>query len=179
MKLTSMKCPSCGADIQIPEGKSLFFCTFCGTQIHYDDGEIRINITNQVVDVTRLKELELREQQRIREEQKQAEAEKAAEEARLKEKQKQIIWIIITVIWMLIFSIFCLAAIHQKNELNEELAVVFAVCAFLVPIVLSLFFSSVFPVSKKTTSKRPRWAICYLILFFFEICIPFIIVLNT
>ena len=67
MKLTSMRCPSCGAEIQIPEGKPFFFCTFCGTQIHVEDGTIRVEITknvnieNRYVDVARLRQLELQE----------------------------------------------------------------------------------------------------------------------
>ena len=104
-----MKCPSCGADIQIPEGKSLFFCTFCGTQIHVEDGTIHVEITknvnieNRYVNAARMRELELQEQERLRIEQQQLEEKKLAaerEEAeKNKEKAKKRKWIKACAIW--------------------------------------------------------------------------------
>lgn len=33
MKLIAAKCPSCGADIQVPDNKDFAFCTFCGSNV--------------------------------------------------------------------------------------------------------------------------------------------------
>ena len=74
MEVKAIKCPSCGGSLQIPEGKSMFFCTFCGSQIQVDDGKItidikqNININQQYTDVAKMRELDLQEQDRIRQE---------------------------------------------------------------------------------------------------------------
>ena len=52
MKLVAAKCPSCGADIRMPEDKKRFFCQYCGTQILLEDssvfcGKIQIDHTNE------------------------------------------------------------------------------------------------------------------------------------
>ncbi len=70
MNISTFKCPSCGATLNIPEGRALFFCTYCGSQIHVDDGRIiidinqNIKIDNRYTDVARLRELDLQEQHR-------------------------------------------------------------------------------------------------------------------
>lgn len=37
MKVIPMKCPECGATIQVEEGRNKCFCTYCGTQLYFDD----------------------------------------------------------------------------------------------------------------------------------------------
>lgn len=57
MKLTAVVCPNCGAKIQVKEGTPFCFCTYCGTQIHLDDGST--THTYREVDEARIKEAEL------------------------------------------------------------------------------------------------------------------------
>ena len=45
MKVRALKCPSCGANISVEEGKDRCFCTYCGTPIIIDDETQRIKFT--------------------------------------------------------------------------------------------------------------------------------------
>ncbi len=51
--LISMKCPSCGADLQIESGRKECFCTYCGTKVMVDNGEQTFNVNiNQNINQT-------------------------------------------------------------------------------------------------------------------------------
>lgn len=39
MKLKAIKCPDCGANLQIEENRDRCFCSYCGTQILLDTGK--------------------------------------------------------------------------------------------------------------------------------------------
>ena len=71
--LVQMKCPSCGANLEVEEDREFVFCQYCGTKIlindenkftyrHIDDAEIKRAETEQYV---RLKQLEMEEKKRI------------------------------------------------------------------------------------------------------------------
>lgn len=72
IKFTSVKCPDCGADLPIEEGREKTFCSFCGAQIiavnenehiyrHIDEAKIKEAEMNQAVE---LKKLEIIERKR-------------------------------------------------------------------------------------------------------------------
>ena len=50
IKMVPVKCPNCGAQMQIEEGRKEAFCTYCGSKFLIDDGEEadQINITNNI-----------------------------------------------------------------------------------------------------------------------------------
>ena len=58
MKLISMRCTNCGADLEIDPERKQVFCSYCGTKLIVDDETI--NITNRIVDEARLREAEVR-----------------------------------------------------------------------------------------------------------------------
>ena len=61
MKIISLKCPECGASIQVEDDRDKCFCTYCGTQLYLDDGakrEVHEHIYREV-DEARIKEAEL------------------------------------------------------------------------------------------------------------------------
>ena len=73
IKLNVIKCPECGANLQIEEGRKQMFCSYCGTKIimtneneyiyrHIDDAEIAQAETNRLVE---MKRMELAEKSRI------------------------------------------------------------------------------------------------------------------
>lgn len=66
MKIISLKCPECGADIDIEEGHKQCFCKYCGTKILIDDGRSTTH-TYHKVDEARLKEAEVDELIRLKE----------------------------------------------------------------------------------------------------------------
>lgn len=71
MNIISVRCPSCGASLNLEEGRSRYFCQYCGTPIAIDDGSININQhieqkinytgdhTSIIRDEAKLKELEI------------------------------------------------------------------------------------------------------------------------
>ena len=70
ISLKSIKCPECGASLQIEEGRTQVFCSYCGTKVivtnenehiyrHIDEAEVKQAETDRIV---RMRELELEEQ---------------------------------------------------------------------------------------------------------------------
>lgn len=37
VKIIALKCPQCGADLEIAQGKEVIYCTYCGTKIVLDN----------------------------------------------------------------------------------------------------------------------------------------------
>lgn len=73
IKLNSVKCPECNANLSIEEGRERAFCTYCGTLIivtnenehiyrHIDEARIKEAETNRTVE---LKKLEFIERKRV------------------------------------------------------------------------------------------------------------------
>ena len=56
-KIISLKCPECGATLDVEEGKKFYFCNYCGSKILIDDGNT--NNTNRIVDEARIREAEI------------------------------------------------------------------------------------------------------------------------
>lgn len=74
VKFNAVKCPECGANLPIEEGRERIFCSYCGTQIlmtneneqtirHVDEASIR---KTEAEEMLRLKELELEEKENER-----------------------------------------------------------------------------------------------------------------
>lgn len=59
MKLLSMICPHCGAQLSIDIDRRQAFCQYCGNSLLVDD-ENTININSRIVDEARIKEAEVR-----------------------------------------------------------------------------------------------------------------------
>ena len=57
IKMVSLKCPECNANLELEEGRKQCFCQYCGTKIMLDDGSC--TYTHVYIDKTREKELEL------------------------------------------------------------------------------------------------------------------------
>ncbi len=72
MQLVILKCPNCGAELQIEANRRECFCTYCGAKALLDDGSTRIIDEAEVLraeteKIVQLKKLEL-EQERFRKE---------------------------------------------------------------------------------------------------------------
>ena len=71
IKTVSLKCPECGANLEIDDGRKQCFCQYCRNKIIIDDGSR--TYTHIYVDKTREKELELEEKKLAIEEEKEKE----------------------------------------------------------------------------------------------------------
>ena len=58
MKLITLKCSNCGADLEVDPARKQIFCTYCGTKLLIDDETVYV--TNRIIDEARLKEAEVR-----------------------------------------------------------------------------------------------------------------------
>lgn len=65
IKMVSLKCPECKANLSIEANRKQCFCQYCGTQIMIDDGST--SHTYRKVDEARLREAEVNEHIRMRE----------------------------------------------------------------------------------------------------------------
>lgn len=72
IKLISVKCPECGASLDVEENRNQAFCTYCGTKIlvnnenehiyrHIDEAEVKRAETDRII---KLKAMELAEKDR-------------------------------------------------------------------------------------------------------------------
>ena len=65
MKIISLKCPNCQANISIEKGRDNIFCSYCGTQIFIDDETIKIK--KHIIDEAKIKDVEANKEIRMRE----------------------------------------------------------------------------------------------------------------
>lgn len=59
INLISLKCPECGATLQVEEDRKECFCSYCGNRvIVQNENEKTININKHIVDETEIKKIE-------------------------------------------------------------------------------------------------------------------------
>ena len=67
MKLVSLRCPNCHANVNTEIGeRTTFFCPYCGSEVYVDDEvqrvEVNINHTYRKIDEARIEESRARQQ---------------------------------------------------------------------------------------------------------------------
>lgn len=102
VKFISVKCPDCGASLDIEEGRTQFFCTYCGAKVlvnnenefvyrHIDEAGIKQAETDRII---KLKQMEIAEKKRA-----------SAEKTKV---LKIIISLILAVVGIVIMVVGCL-----------------------------------------------------------------------
>ncbi len=135
MELKSLNCPNCGGSVNIPEGVSRFYCTYCGSQIQVDDGKItidlnaNINLDHRYTDVARLKELELQEKEQ-----------KQKEEEKLQEKKKKKEWVLTLLIAIIVYALNVAIGLKFDNKIGKIAKTIAIIVAIVVPIALIIMF---------------------------------------
>lgn len=130
MKLIEVKCPSCGGILKIDENQHLCTCPYCERQVLYDDGVVRIVIT----DTAKMRELDLYEQERKRQEEEiRAAREKAELEARLFKKKRKLWWLCV-VVWAIILLGIMIVTETTDTHL-QRWAIMFFLGWFILPSV--------------------------------------------
>ena len=64
MKLVSIKCPECSANLDVEEGRKHIYCSYCGAEIMLENENEKVY---RKIDDARLKEAEVREKVRLKE----------------------------------------------------------------------------------------------------------------
>lgn len=130
MKLISLKCPECKADLNIEEGRKICYCQYCGTKILIDDNSS--TNTYRKVDEARIKEAEVDKAIRLKE--LEIEQMKLQNEEKAKHRSKKFMMVI--GITTLILSAFCLFLSYVTKEGLFFLA---AMICLLLGIMFSMF----------------------------------------
>lgn len=142
MKLISLKCPECNANLQIEEGRDKYFCQYCGAEISLND--YYSSHIYRKVDEARIKEAEYKREVRV----KQAEIDK---EVRLKEleieKRKATAAIVRVVSKLIAFLVTLVIAarflyLGETTYAHSELGSVSTFMLLGLPIVLIFLFTS-------------------------------------
>lgn len=126
IKLITLKCPDCGASIEIEDNREHAFCTYCGAKIlihneneyvyHYvDEAEVKQAETEREL---RLKELEIAEKEREK---------KDSEKEIAKKKAPK---------WGILAVFFLLVTLFLSNSLGDHNPVT---TSFLVLATISLY----------------------------------------
>lgn len=111
MKLVSLKCPECKADLSVEPGRKQCFCQYCGTKIIIDNEE-QIQ-TFKTVDEARIREAELQNELRL----KQLEIEKMKlEQEQKKQMLNRSLKIKFTIVLGIIGMIGILIGYFSKSE---------------------------------------------------------------
>ncbi|NLT10041.1 MAG: hypothetical protein GXY08_11130 [Ruminococcus sp.] len=127
MEIIPLKCPSCGADIISDNKHELRFCSYCGTQLHFDDGHRSIHI----VDETKIAEINL--QHHILDEKR-----KAKEEL----QHADSLWLglcclLISIVFCTIFIAMYLMSDDEDSIPGLLFMVLSMIAAVIVPIILA------------------------------------------
>ena len=130
-KLISLKCPDCGANLDVEEGRKQCFCQYCGRKIMIDDESVHTYHTYREVDEARIKEAEIKEQYQLKE----MELKKSKYEM---EKTAMITRLVAFLALALIATVFCIlsSASYDFRDLGSIGAVIF----LALPVVLIFMF---------------------------------------
>lgn len=110
MNLVHLRCPDCGAELEVDNSREFCFCQYCGTKIILEESDAsvrrtkaRLKTIDKFLDQREAQQIRKMENRRIREETK-------AEERRLKaelQHKRQILTVIISVILFVLMAIIC------------------------------------------------------------------------
>ena len=134
----SLSCPNCGGSLNVNKGERTFFCHYCGSQLQYDDGILRMEITQTLhkYDDNRIKELEYQ----IREDER-----KRLEETNRKNNWKTI-FIAVGLICLLLFAI----GIVFINIITRLSVISFALSILTFATSICVYFTSVIQRENRT-----------------------------
>lgn len=149
IKMVSLKCPECGANLEIEEGRKQCFCQYCGTKIMVDDGSR--TYTHVYIDKTREKELEFEEKKLV--------AELEREKADAKWKKFSIGSIIVS------FVLAALTFIMVKDDFNISFNFTLMLVASIIAIA-------------RGVKKESMLGIFFMSLIFSSACIMFMVSQN-
>lgn len=144
MKLVSLKCPECKADLSVEPGCKQCFCQYCGTKIIIDNEE-QVQ-TFKTVDEARIREAELDNEIRLR----QLEIEKMKlEQEQKKQMLNRSLKIKVSIILGVIGMISVLVGYFSKSEDPA----IFAMCCF-VAIMAMWFYSTILDNDKRDSKDQ-------------------------
>ena len=148
MNIISVRCPSCGASLNIEEGRTRCFCQYCGTPIAIDDGSVNVNqhieqkisYTGDHISIIRdeakLKELEI-EQLRAELEYKKFEREKKSSIIRTIIKISWFVFLFLALGWESISrTLRYTYRIYMDSDMYDTIHQMLFLMVIIIPIIL-------------------------------------------
>lgn len=103
VKFITIKCPDCGANLPMEEGRKTMFCSYCGSQVMMvNDNEYKYEVTHHYIDDAKIVRAETK---RAEKEAEQAYKLKVLELENQKDRRRQIGW------WIVYGTIFVLITV--------------------------------------------------------------------
>lgn len=119
MRIHQLKCPSCGAAIEIDESRDSCFCSYCGTKVYIDDEIHRVEITKNInYHKTYTDEAEIR---RIESEERMQERKYAVERETCKSKKWSALGTVLVVLACVIgYFVFFNGYLDSEKEASDR-----------------------------------------------------------
>lgn len=119
MKLYQLKCPTCGATVEIEQDRKIMFCSYCGSKIYLDDGIKRVEITKNInyhqtyTDEAKIREHERKEKIQLKQ---------LEYEEREKKRNDRAVFICIGILFLIAVLCFGISRFYEevgKLDANE------------------------------------------------------------
>lgn len=132
IQMIRLKCPACGANLEIESDRKTAFCTYCGEKILvHNDNEY----TYRHIDEARLREIELEErelEEKIKDKEKR--------EHFRKTRNKVMIWLLIISFVLVVISAVLIRLIPPAKSIFSPLGIFFGCFGILDGVMLFAFF---------------------------------------
>lgn len=118
MKLVQMKCPNCGADLDVEDGIDSFFCKYCGTKIVLEgQSDAVVKAKSRIRTMDKIGEMQ-KEYHRQK-------AEKARREAEERKKMLPVILGVCAALFVFIFAMMYFVGIRPEQKETERLEAIY------------------------------------------------------
>jgi len=119
IEFIKLKCPSCGADLNVDNGLDTFFCQYCGAKIllHGQNSDaLQAKAKVKIVETEANKELEMQKEKHRAEKEEREFKEKVSKKA---EKEVIIMAVVMLIVCSLVLSCFSFVEKREVKELNS------------------------------------------------------------
>lgn len=120
MKVYQLKCPCCGASIEVEKHREQCYCSYCGTLLHLNDDIKRVEVTKKIyhhniyTNEAKIKEIEMRE--KLQEQKFLAEKDKRNQKSK---NEFMAVVVPLLLIAMIFLSLFFMIR-YLDNDLKEK-----------------------------------------------------------
>ncbi len=152
MKLISLTCSKCGANLEVDSERNFCFCQYCGTKLMIDNEQI--NIQSRFIDEARLREAEVRMKELEYQHERELKEEAAAAQLQ-KEKRNWKVYALVYIAMLLLLS-----------SLNTEVGGAFIVLGFIALMMMKPKEEVTKQAFIQVESTKSRWVALALCFFF-------------
>ena len=131
-KITTIHCPECGARTNMDYDRKRCFCTYCGTELYFDDGSqtINYNATYRKIDEARITESENQKEIVFRQ----------YDEQKKHDKAKLIVGAIVVIAWLISFLVLAAFCAFTPSYSGDDYHPLLSVDIVLGLIAIAIYF---------------------------------------